>query len=246
VGLPHSLLGLGSWEQEELGALLVVRRTPEQGELSAAESEWMEAFHPHVHDTLRRVRSNAAESVLRAGLAGCLEVLDLGVMFFDECARLHFHNEAAARLCIEWLHGPGAGARLDPVAAFAVPESLAAAVRRVALSTKTETVVEDLPKEMRATLQRIDLPTGNEVSSGVIVQLSRATTTDGASSTHRLQLLRLTPREREVAELAAQGFSNGEIASRLHKSERTVATQISSSLNKLGIPSRVHLARLFV
>lgn len=242
----QSLLGLGFWEKEELGALLVLRRTPEQGEFSAAESAWLEALHPHVHDTLQRVRGNAAESVLRSGLAGCLEVLDLGVMFFDEGGRLHFHNEAAARLCVDWLHGPGASTRLDPTAAFAVPASLATAVRSVALSTGTEAGVENLPPEIRITLLRIELRTGDQVSAGVIVQLSRATAAPGAPSTHRLPLLKLTPREREVAELAAQGFSNGEIASRLHKSERTVATQISSSLAKLGIPSRVHLARLLI
>ncbi len=242
----QSLLGLGFWEQDELGALLVLRRTPEQGEFSSFDSAWLEALHPHVHDTLQRVRSSAAESVLRSGLAGCLEVLDLGVMFFDERARLRFHNEAAARLCIDWLHGPGAGTQLDSAAAFAVPAPLAAAIRRVALSTGAETGVEDLPREIRATLQRIELRTGERVSAGVIVQLSRVAVSKELPLTHRLPLLKLTPREREVAELAAQGLSNGEIASRLHKSERTVAAQISSSLAKLGIPSRVHLARLLV
>lgn len=51
----------------------------------------------------------------------------------------------------------------------------------------------------------------------------------------------LTEREREVAQLAAQGLSNKEIGKQLYISENTVKTQLKSIFAKLGINSRILL-----
>jgi two-component system response regulator NreC len=53
----------------------------------------------------------------------------------------------------------------------------------------------------------------------------------------------LTPREREVFNLAAQGSSNSEIAARLSISPRTVEIHRANLLRKLGLRSQADLAR---
>ncbi|WP_165945753.1 LuxR family transcriptional regulator [Micromonospora sp. KC606] len=53
----------------------------------------------------------------------------------------------------------------------------------------------------------------------------------------------LTGREREVVRLAATGMTNREIATRLYLSQKTVEAHISRSFAKLGVRSRVALAR---
>jgi pimeloyl-ACP methyl ester carboxylesterase/DNA-binding CsgD family transcriptional regulator/class 3 adenylate cyclase len=54
--------------------------------------------------------------------------------------------------------------------------------------------------------------------------------------------VKLSPREREVAQLLARGLSNKEIAGRLYVSERTVDNHVHHILDKLGFGSRVQVA----
>jgi DNA-binding CsgD family transcriptional regulator len=54
----------------------------------------------------------------------------------------------------------------------------------------------------------------------------------------------LSPREREVAELAAQGRTNGEIAGQLFVSVSMVEKHLDAARRKLGARSRTELARL--
>jgi ATP/maltotriose-dependent transcriptional regulator MalT len=58
------------------------------------------------------------------------------------------------------------------------------------------------------------------------------------------RLAALTPREREVATLVADGLTNAQIAAHLKLSERTVEKHVSSGLAKLGVPSRAAVVRL--
>ncbi|NUT54561.1 MAG: helix-turn-helix transcriptional regulator, partial [Thermoleophilia bacterium] len=53
----------------------------------------------------------------------------------------------------------------------------------------------------------------------------------------------LTPAERRVAELVAEGRTNAEVAAALFLSERTVASHLTHVYAKLGVRSRTELAR---
>ena len=55
----------------------------------------------------------------------------------------------------------------------------------------------------------------------------------------------LTQTERRIAELAAAGHSNREIAGELFVSERTVEANLTRAYRKLGVRSRTELARSF-
>ena len=61
---------------------------------------------------------------------------------------------------------------------------------------------------------------------------------------HLEQPLPLTRREREVANLAARGLSNHEIAERLVISARTVGNHLQRAYAKLGVRGREELRRV--
>jgi DNA-binding CsgD family transcriptional regulator len=63
----------------------------------------------------------------------------------------------------------------------------------------------------------------------------------GTAGSHLLSLL--SQRERDIAELLADRLRNREIAERLHLSEKTVERHVSRILAKLGVASRVDVAR---
>jgi two-component system nitrate/nitrite response regulator NarL len=56
------------------------------------------------------------------------------------------------------------------------------------------------------------------------------------------QSIRLTPREKEVVDLVADGMSNKEIASRLHIATHTVKSHIHNILEKLALSTRLQIA----
>ena len=56
----------------------------------------------------------------------------------------------------------------------------------------------------------------------------------------------LTESERQVADLVARGHSNKEIAERLYMSHRTVGSHLYRIFPKLGLRSRVQLARVVI
>jgi DNA-binding NarL/FixJ family response regulator len=57
---------------------------------------------------------------------------------------------------------------------------------------------------------------------------------------------RLSPRERQVVALVAQGMTNRGVAQALFVSPKTVATQLSAAMRKLGVSSRAAVVKAAV
>ena len=68
----------------------------------------------------------------------------------------------------------------------------------------------------------------------------------GEEARHAFGWDSLTEAEREVADLVARGHSNKEIAERLYMSHRTVGSHLYRIFPKLGLRSRVELARIVI
>ena len=84
---------------------------------------------------------------------------------------------------------------------------------------------------------------GQKVMQRLILD-SYARAKEKAVSSSEQKLASLTKREREIANLIAQGQSNLEIAANLKITERTVKAHLSSIYEKTGTGSRLNLALL--
>ncbi len=73
-------------------------------------------------------------------------------------------------------------------------------------------------------------------------RLGRRVGRGGARAPGHEGVASLSPREREVADLVAQGRTNREIAARLFLSEKTVESHLSKTFTKLGVTSRAAVA----
>jgi DNA-binding CsgD family transcriptional regulator len=78
------------------------------------------------------------------------------------------------------------------------------------------------------------------VIGGVLPQETPAIVSAAATpvTSASLPAVRLSPREQEVLELVAEGYSNAMIASRLHLSENTVKTYVENLLSRLNARNR--------
>lgn len=74
----------------------------------------------------------------------------------------------------------------------------------------------------------------------VVMQAARHRQTGAATKTRSDEL---TPREREMVQLLAEGHSTGQVAHRLHISVKTVATHRENILHKLNIRGIAELTR---
>ena len=83
----------------------------------------------------------------------------------------------------------------------------------------------------------------SEAAVAAIIASAADSLTAGASTTHD-PIAQLSPAERRVAELVAEGLTNREIGEQLHVARRTVETHIVHAFQKLNVQNRTQLARL--
>jgi DNA-binding CsgD family transcriptional regulator len=77
-------------------------------------------------------------------------------------------------------------------------------------------------------------PDGSSLGTAPVIVRALATPVTSGS----VPAVRLSPREQEVLELVAEGYSNGMIATRLHLSENTVKTYVENLLSRLNARNR--------
>ena len=130
------------------------------------------------------------------------------------------------------------GSRIIIVTTYELDDYVFAALRAGASGF----LLKDLePEELRravATVAAGDALLAPSVTRRLIAEFASA---PGRDPKLREQLESLTDREREVTALAAKGFGNAEIATRLGISPTTAKTHVSRAMSKVGARDRAQL-----
>jgi DNA-binding NarL/FixJ family response regulator len=98
-----------------------------------------------------------------------------------------------------------------------------------------------LPTELVQAVR--DAAAGKHYLSEQLPEMSMAAFFQGTDEAAADPYETLTPREREVVQLAASGHSNRQIANELHIGERTVETHRARAMGKLDLHSQAELVR---
>lgn len=141
----------------------------------------------------------------------------------------------------------------DPDAALALLEAAVAAHRKAPLLLERGWALHDLGVRLRAAGKRTAareplreaLELAQRTDGSRLARLAREELLATGARPRREALSgpdALTPSERRVAELAAKGLSNREIAQSLWVTRKTVEVHLGSTYGKLGIRSRTQLA----
>jgi DNA-binding NarL/FixJ family response regulator len=199
---------------------------------SATAIELAERFLRQVPAHLRLARAPGLELLVRARAArGDLEEAEAALSGLSEIERLV--KTPPVRAGVDLAAGRVAAARGDHDRARQLLED--AVDRFDACGAPFEAAQARI--DLATTLVAMDRPDdGHREAEAAARQLSEL----GADA--RPPLPELTPREREVLGLLAEGLTNRQIAERLVLSEHTVHRHVTNLLRKLDLPSRAAAA----
>jgi DNA-binding CsgD family transcriptional regulator len=246
-----------AWRGNTWLATLTVMRSGAQGEFTEAEMADLEALHPHFQCVIRRLAGSQESRLVSSSLGRFISALPTASIVLDWNLRpLHF-SSLAAQLCSRWRQ-EARTPHLKAPRRFQVPGDILGAIEllRPALTRLNRTgarasrrpwrLVHPHPKIgwLSADVEfhpsrRLSLSKGTFL---VTVNEKRA---GDAGAAIAAKVMRLTPRERECATLAAEGMQNNEIARRLGKSTITVRNQLTAVYKKLELDSRHKLITAF-
>lgn len=248
----NEFVHLAFWHDSQLEAVLSIHRPPDHSAISAEEQAFLEQLHPMIEASLRRLRVVELERSRRTSYEHFLRQVPLTVMFVNATGECLFANNEAEKQCGRWNRGlrsaVAAEARLylpgGVEAMFDGANEQGPAVPGQAGSVR---ISHPALKGLSVKIDRNWQLAGLQMSPSYV--LTFLDEPDGKALSHEpsqsalLVLQKLTPTERRVALLAAQGLRNDKIAEHLSRSRRTIEFQLNSIYRKLEISSRTELAR---
>ena len=250
----NEFVHLAFWHDSRPEAVLSIHRPPDHSVITEEERAFLEQLHPMIEASLRRLRAVEGERTRRSSYEHFLRQVPLTVMFVNAAGETMFANHEAEKQCGRWNRGLRGSVKSD--LQFRLPEQVGAMFEDAASGSADapaagQTGSVRLPhpalKGLSVKIDRSWQFSGLQMSpSYVLTFLDEPVAGEQSYEPTQAALLvlqRLTPTERRVALLVAQGLRNEKIAEHLSRSRRTIEFQLNSIYRKLDISSRTELVR---
>ncbi|MDI1247309.1 MAG: helix-turn-helix transcriptional regulator [Lacunisphaera sp.] len=234
---------------------LATLRSAEQGDFTDAELAGLRLLHPQVNAAVVRLLTQENAAGTQVTLEHSLHALPLPIAIVTWDLTLSFTNRAATETIHRWRHGAATARAIK--AAPGLPGNLTAACVTLkdawnsAVTThdfsrlkRSITLMNSLTDGLSATIRLVESPAGRTLHPSFVIHFELPRTPEAEVSRALGQFALLTPGERAIAILAAEGHDNAAIARQLNRSLSTVRTHLRNIFRKLGITTRSRLAPL--
>ena len=261
--LPHDdryFACLNFWRDGLFQGLIGLHRTAEQRDFTASDLTFLSRLYPHFDTALQRILNVHRERAVRLSLEKLLVELPIATVLLDWEFRVAYRNRAAIEACAAWNHGRERARAEKHTDDFALPPEVLGFCREFkaswqpaqhrccALTTpEGVNIVHPHIPGLKASVNLLQLDAAPLSMPILLVRFEDLANNPQASvesGDGLRRIAKLTLREREVALLIGQGYSNDEAAHRLGKSVLTVKKQLRSIYQKLSVDSRGRLIAL--
>lgn len=261
--LPHDdryFACLNFWRDGLFQGLIGLHRTAEQRDFTASDMLFLRRLYPHFDTVLQRILNSHRERAVRLSLEKLLVELPIATVLLDWEFRVAYRNRAAIEACAAWNHGRERARAEKHTDDFALPPEVLGFCREFkaswqpaqhrccALTTpEGVNIAHSHIPGLKASVNLLQLdaaPLSMPIFLVRFEDLANYHQASVESGDGLRRIAKLTLREREVALLIGQGYSNDEAAHRLGKSVLTVKKQLRSIYQKLSVDSRGRLIAL--
>lgn len=255
-GWDKGLSGL-FWREKSLRGMFSIYRGSDQEAFGTADFGRLLDLMPFMEAAVVRVQRFYRERNFRHALESFNKTDPVAMLLFDWELRLVYANGEAYRKIAVWNFGPERARGYNARECYQMPDDL-----RLQMESMRQQM--EHAEWHRATRQRLGtvslrhsgLPGYSAEITPVLFdkglarpgffiivrgQESRSAEAAGSGTADSLRYRSLTPAEREIVREVCAGLSNQEIAEKLHKSIRTVKTQMHAVFQKMGVDSRTRL-----
>ncbi|MBL8266724.1 helix-turn-helix transcriptional regulator [Steroidobacter sp.] len=232
---------LAFWNETVPQAVFSIRRSSRQAQFTADELSFLEQIYPAIDAGLYRLRALEKERFRSFAYEQALQRSAAPTLLTDARGNVLFATPDGRRLSARWAQALGVPLDADELSAdlmrvikarrFAEPDEAA------------QTLRHPMDANLSVTLDSSWFGSGLQLQPCYLLQFAAADERPAARERASEVLNQLSPSERKVALLVAEGLRNEQIAQHLSRSRRTIESQLNAIFGKLGLVCRAQLVK---